>query len=252
MSSVVLAVTLLAVLIAVFLAFKTTLRWSNGQLLDFPFWYVFIASTCALAYIVGVWYAKINYTDNFLAFSALLNLAHAHNVDPSTMPTARYMDVGSVTFVPGTKIDFKKYVGFKNSDVYCVAPIVHEKSGDKNLRSATLGSYDYWAVGLNCCSGDGFKCGQYNDPKAHSGMRLMREDQRGFYQLAVQEAAATYGIRANNPLFFYWVEDPREAIGDIKATAITYWRIGMVAFAAGHLLLTVAAAMAYHVFFLKV
>merc|ERR1712151_614337 len=93
-------------------------------------------------------------------------------------------------------------MGFHNEETYCVVPI--------NSYQGALASYDFWAVGLNCCSGTSksFTCGEYKNPRAHAGLRWMRDSQRAFFQLAVQQAEATYGIKANHPLFFTWTEDP--------------------------------------------
>merc|ERR1719502_2180472 len=72
-----------------------------------------------------------------------------------------------------------------NLDLYCVAPIVKG--------NAQLTSYDFWAVGVNCCSGaqSDFRCGEYTNPHSKSGLRLMKDDQRPFYRLAVQQSTST-------------------------------------------------------------
>eukprot|EP00439_Symbiodinium_sp_Y106_P069079 s3562_g11.t2 len=206
-------------------------RYLAGRTTVFPFWYIFLGVALSVALVLSVCFARLNYSKNMLASETLRRLAMASNVDPAADSSSRYLDIGRVEFAPGAQIDVGKYIGFKNSDLYCVAPIIN-----KNATKAPA-SYDYWAVGLNCCDQNGFRCGEYDKPSARSGVRLLNEDslrslstglllvrdawklfstvssslksqeQRQFYVLAVKEAEATFGITATTPLFFFWVED---------------------------------------------
>merc|ERR1719428_1211955 len=117
-------------------------------------------------------------------------------------------------------LDMKKAMGFKNLDLYCVAPIVN---GDNQLAS-----YDFWAVGINCCSGvsSDFRCGEFNNPHARSGLRLLRDDQRSFFRLAVQQAEAAYNLKAIHPLFFYWTDDPTSDMQSMLEEGYRFFFIG--------------------------
>merc|ERR1719330_1963507 len=95
--------------------------------------------------------------------------------------------------------------------MYCVAPIAR----------GTAPTYDFWAVGTNCCSKQGsFRCGSYRNHMARGGLRWLRSADRPYFRLAVQQAEATYNISAVHPLFFDWVEDPQETVQTWRAAAM--------------------------------
>merc|ERR1740121_894942 len=154
------------------------------------------------------------------------------------------MDAGMVTFVEGTTLDLQRSIEFKNVDQYCVAPI--------KMNGVDQEVYDYWAIGLNCCGkyGANFTCGEYDNPHAHAGVRLMREDQRGFYQLAVQQATAAYGMRSNHALFFYWMQDPQAELDQLLKDSRQNYGLGVLAFTMGHFLLTGFGLVAFIFFHL--
>mmetsp|Transcript_79858 Transcript_79858/g.178905 ORF Transcript_79858/g.178905 Transcript_79858/m.178905 type:complete len:332 (+) Transcript_79858:119-1114(+) len=141
------------------------------------------------------------------------HLATYTNVDPSSerlwsgevVPTrgAQYQDAGKVYFRHEVVLDRNRSMSFKNGELYCVAPIVNPKCR-KNC------GLDFWAVGVNCCSEEpgGFRCGEYDNPHALSGLRSLVESQRPLFRLAVLQAAGAHGVVIGHPLFFHWVQDP--------------------------------------------
>jgi len=143
------------------------------------------------------------------------------DIDPAKDSGQAFMDSGHAYFREKSMVLRQRFSKFRNGDVYCVAPIVngmftHEfaqaSPGENSMKGFALppsGTYDWWAVGTNCCDGaDNFTCGDVKSPVARSGMRLLSDSQRPFYLLAVQEWSATYGLPVRHPLFFTWVSDP--------------------------------------------
>jgi len=179
-----------------------------------PMWFGFSTVTLSIAFILGLVCGQLNYSINTMPGYRIGNLNTYPNVDPSISSGQMLMDAGKMYFAEGSKLDFQKAMGFKNDDLYCVVPIT---SGDNKLES-----YDFWAVGINCCSGTGdFRCGEFNNPKARSGMRQVRDDERPFFRLAVQEAEAAFQIKSEHPLFFYWMQDPLQ---ELEAQGDRGWR----------------------------
>merc|ERR1719277_167924 len=116
------------------------------------------------------------------------------------------MDFGIVTFIDNATINPNFTMQFKNGVTYCVAPVT--------LLGTQPSSYDFWAVGVDCCSSKSFSCGDTNLMYAHSGLRVTSEHQRQFYHVAVRQAAAAYNIPVHNPIFFEWVAKPSEYIAE--------------------------------------
>lgn len=120
------------------------------------------------------------------------------------------MDAGAVYFCPGSYVDVGRAMGFQTQPSYCVAPIT--------LGTKGLDRYDFWAVGVGCCNDlrqaadaspiPNFHCGEVGSATAHAGMRRINDAENAYFELAVQQAEAAYGIKAEHPLFFTWVEDP--------------------------------------------
>ena len=66
-------------------------------------------------------------------------------------------------------------------EVYCVAPIT-----TPSMLTQTL---DFWAVGTDCCgtSSSDFRCGEYANPRARSGLRVLDESVLPNYRARWQE-----------------------------------------------------------------
>lgn len=209
--------------------------------------FAFALFSCTLAWVAGFLYGDDTFNSYFAPYYDIDNLNTYPSVDPSKYRGAQLMDAGQIDFVPGSRLDLQKSFGFKNGDIYCVAPIVGpaQNTTKGGNASNTLDHYDFWAVGLNCCSGHvaDFHCGEYTNPNAHKGLRLMRDDLRGYFRLAVEEAIAVYHIQAPHPVFMYWMEMPSD---EIQAYLDDGWKSllhGILGFFAVQVALTAVAVI---------
>lgn len=221
------------VLISGALAHRTRMRDRD------PMWYTFCTLALIIAVVFGTILGDMNYWYNMQGFYDIANLNTYPSVNPAREKGQQLMDAGRIYFADGAAIDMRKAIGFKNLDLYCVAPIVQ---GDEQLSS-----YDFWAVGINCCSGvsSDFRCGEFNNPHARSGLRLMRDDQRPFFRLAVQQAEAAYNIKATHPLFFYWMQDPVAEMNAYRDAGFKYFLLGMFTHFAFNLFCVVCAVVGF-------
>jgi hypothetical protein len=208
-----------------------------------PTWYIFTFGTCIIAWVAAVVGGDINFYKNLQPFYDIMNLNIYPSVDPSRMRGQQLMDAGRIIFTEDTKLDITKSMGFKNLDMYCVAPI----TVNQPVSDMPLATYDFWAVGLNCCSGDkpDFHCGEFANPRAHAGLRLMRDDQRSFFRLAVQQAEAQSNIKAQHPLFFYWMQDPMMAVSAYQEDGFKYYLLGMFSHFVFQLFLVTCAVLIF-------
>mmetsp|Transcript_55965 Transcript_55965/g.99661 ORF Transcript_55965/g.99661 Transcript_55965/m.99661 type:complete len:309 (-) Transcript_55965:137-1063(-) len=201
-------------------------------------WYSFLFVTSLIGLVVAVVLGNANFTSNMQPYMDVKNMNEYILIDPTTAKGNQLMDAGRVLFDSSAKLDISHSMGFRNLDTYCVAPIVGSEKQD---------NYDFWAVGTNCCSGHAadFHCGEYNNPTARSGLRLMRDDLRSYFRLAVQQAEAAYNIQANHPIFFYWMQDPQTEILAYENAAYTTWMVGCFVALGIQLLLVVGATVVF-------
>lgn len=204
-----------------------------------PVWYNFAAFAFAVATLAGFILGDLNYWNHMNAYYSLESLNTYPGVDPRFDKGQQLMDSGRTYFAQGTKLDRKKAVAFKNNDVYCAAPIVN---GDEKLAT-----YDFWAVGTNCCSGASseFHCGEYDNPSARAGLRFVNDIERPFLRLAVQQAEAAYNIKATHPIFFYWLQDPIAEMNSYCEDGYRFFLLGMFAHFAFNGLCVLSAVMSF-------
>jgi len=198
------------------------------------------------------------------------DMASYVNISPSTDRGQTYMDAGQVYFKEGSRVEVSKAMAFQEDQIYCVAPIVRETldskgkpgialsgddgSGSKEdmektasqaggnqgngaLKIPPSGTVDFWAVGMNCCdpSGLNFRCGDTLNPLARAGIRVLRDDTRAFFLLAVQEWTAWLQMPAKHPLFFHWVQDPLLEVDMFRWNALKFFYLSTLWCAIGSL-----------------
>lgn len=204
-----------------------------------PQWLMYTGLACVSAVILATVFGNMNYVFNLMPYYEIDSLNTYPSVNPANDYGQEMMDAGRIYFADGTGIDMKKATSFKNIDLYCVAPIT---SG-----SEKLDHYDFWAVGVNCCSAvsPDFRCGQFNNPKARSGIRQIGSSQRPFFRLAVQMAAAQFGLNAPHPLFFTWIQDPVAELQHYLVTGWRYYLLGVSTHFAINMIATLSAMIIF-------
>lgn len=204
-----------------------------------PSWMLFLALTMLIAFVAAYVLGTQNYSQNMRPYFDMLNLNNYTDVYPSRMRGQQLMDAGVIQFAEGTRLDISRSMGFRNGQVYCVAPIT--------LGDEPLATYDFWAVGTGCCSGNqaNFHCPNFNNPHSNGGLRLMSDADRGFYRLAVQQAEATYRIRAVHPLFFEWVAEPMQTVEGWRNNGRNEFMVWMFSFFVFQTFLVAAATLAF-------
>mmetsp|Transcript_113390 Transcript_113390/g.177223 ORF Transcript_113390/g.177223 Transcript_113390/m.177223 type:complete len:366 (+) Transcript_113390:69-1166(+) len=213
-------------------------------------WLLFVSAMSLFAWVFGIAVGNVNYGANMLPYYEMLGLNLYPSVDPSLSGEA-FTDTGRVLFQPGSKLDMTKAMGVRVTDTYCVVPVVSPSA------NKTSTEYDFWAVGINCCSSvqpqKEFTCRMTRDYLANAGMRWMDDSARPYFRMAVQEAEATFKIQARHPIFLNWVLDPTAELASWRATGWnTYlkYAFGFLVFmcfsAAVALFVLSAASMQHH------
>lgn len=221
------AIVLIAGLYALRAGYRKWRSAREGESVRPPSWLIFLFLSTLAAWMLAIVAGNINFAYNFQPYYDYTNLNVHWGIDPATTSGQELMDAGRLYFVNNSALDLRRSMGFRNLDTYCVAPLtVKSKAGTLE----PLGTYDFWAVGLNCCEGNtaNFHCGAYDNPNAHQGLRLLRDDQRSYYRLAVQQASASYGIKSNHPLFFSWTADAQAEMNGFRDEGYKYYLVGML------------------------
>lgn len=208
-----------------------------------PSWIVFLAVTMAVALVLGVLLGNINFWTHMKPFYTYESLNEYFAVDPTVTRGQELSDAGRIRFKDGAALDLRRSMGFKNYDTYCVAPVSFRNADGSMLK---LPAYDFWAVGLDCCSGSmsDFHCGEFDQP-VKAGLRVLGSAQQDMFQLAVKQAEAAFTIQAKEPIFLYWSGDATAEMNSFRDDGLKYYLLGMLTHFAWQLLSVVLGAIGF-------
>lgn len=137
------------------------------------------------------------------------------NLNPAVDQGLQYFNTGRIVFTDGSRLDLTKSAFHIDGNTYCVVPVV--------FRNETMLSYDFWAVGIDCCYST-FKCGEYDNQKASAGLRVVSPAHEMSYRLAVAEAKAEFSIQTmDHPIFVHWMRDPAQTVNWYRDQGILHY-----------------------------
>merc|ERR1719277_2894115 len=105
--------------------------------------------TTLICWIAGFVAGNAAYNRFMKPYYDINNLNVYPHVNPTKWQGNQLMDAGMIEFTSGSRVALQKSIGFKNENVYCVAPIEMTAAG----KQVPMKTHDFWAVGINCCSG---------------------------------------------------------------------------------------------------
>lgn len=218
-----------ALVIKAYTAWKSSESETESVGNNNPTWYLFLACACTLACFLGtilgaVWFRSMSlYLD-------WKDLGKINSIDPSSATGKEYMDSGMIVWSNNTDVVTSLAIGFKDTDIYCVAPVSVFADGS----AVPLASYDFWVAGTNCCNGypKDFGCNmdKVTLTSEHGGLRIMDSNRQMHYRLAVQQAQAEFGIHSDHPLFFEWVQNADGVIDGYYNSAFTGFVSGLAVY----------------------
>jgi len=185
--------------------FAVWARWSYTD----PTWYTYLAIVLGAGVIAGPPCGGFIFKNLMEPYYRVNDLKTIHKVDVGVERGDTMLDAGIVDFVADNHLDEMRSWHFKHHTTYCVAPIVTSRhDGPKS------GSYDFWAVGKDCCSTTSadFRCGAWGHPHANKAIRATSDEDLPYYRLAVEQAETLYGVVSANPVFFMWSTDPEAEV----------------------------------------
>lgn len=187
-------------------------------------WHQTLFWSMLLAWILSMAVGEFIYMDGMKTYYTISSLNHYAEISPDKYQGEQLLDAGIIHFADSAQLDRTRFASYTHHTSYCVAPIGVAKDSSANATgdAPLLASYDFWAVGTNCCGEPptaAFECGDYSNPWARAGLRvLVEEPEKTLYMTAVKQAEAIHGIRAANPLFFEWILDPPAKVSALQDT----------------------------------
>lgn len=203
-----------------------------------PTWFTFSALIVGIMAISGTVVGLQNFKNYSKPYFEINDLKTINGIDASFTPGKNVMDGGIFHFNAGNQIDDNRSWHFHFHNTYCVAPII------TNNTAPLTQTYDFWAVGKDCCSvsASDFRCGSWGSTRSAGGVRVISSGDMGYYKLAVQQTESLYNIMAPNPIFLTWSENPAMEVEAMNQQVFKNYLV-MVAFAfiASLFLVTLAA-----------
>lgn len=194
------------------------------------YWYKFATLQFGVAVTAAVALGITNFYTNLLPFYDWERLKTYVNINPSMELGQNMLDSGTVYWSEGTSIDLTRAWHFMSDKVkhgihrYCVAPII-------NGGNPESGTFDFWAVGLDCCSSaaSDFRCGSFASGTTRASLRLFDDEARPYYKLAIQQAEAQYKYKSKHPVLFEWVQDPLDRIQQFFDRGVNMYLVAVCA-----------------------